>query len=403
MTMRSGTRHILSTSAALAAALAASPSFAVTDGFGDGDRNNNGAITPYDTDVNLDGVLDTYNPDKLGITLIPEVTTPQDAGDIGIIWASTRGFTGANDGDPKSNIKIIDDSAGLGSGLALGVESKGTGSSFAGFFGSSIELGPNLGDKVVVSLSFRVWTDSNNPTPPPANGELRWGLFQDTDNEFGMTANEGLNDGVSQAPVVWGPDTGENDGDWFDAPVGAEGDKGIWSRVQIGALADATAGRINFEFNQAGINGTSNNGRFFEGNGTSNTPGSGGDVATVASPTSDGPGLKIGGDLVTDPTNQIPVAPHTLMMEIVRGADGLIVRSFVDGALGLEDDITSSLTGAAFMLPAPESFDYIAFRNSVGDYDYIIDNVSVESVLIPEPAGLALLGLAGLMTAGRRR
>lgn len=384
MTMRNGSNHIMSTGAALAVALAAAPSFAITDGFGDVDRNNSGTITDYDTTL-----------DPLALPIAP-------SGDTGIIWAATRGFTSSNTGDPKANIKIIDDSAGLGSGYALGVESKGTGSSFAGFFASSIDLGPNLGDKVVVSLSFRVWTSSGTPTPPPANGELRWGLFQDTDNEFGMTANEGLSDGISQAPVVWGPDTGENDGDWFDAPVGAEGDKGIWSRVQIGALADETVARINYEYNLAGINGTTNNGRFFEGNGTSNTPGSGGDVATVASPTSDGPGLKIGGDLVSDPTNQIPVAPHTLMMEIERGVDGLIVRSFVDGVLGLEDDITSSLTGAAFMLPAPETFDYIAFRNSVGDYDYIIDNVSVQSVAIPEPAGLALLGLGGLALTSRR-
>ena len=112
----------------------------ITDGFGDADRNNNGVIDIYDTDVNLSGTL---NDPVLDAGLM-EITTAEDATDVGMIWSATRGFTSSNTGDPKGNMKIIDDSAGLGSGYALSYEAKGSGSSGAGFFGQSIAVGRTL-------------------------------------------------------------------------------------------------------------------------------------------------------------------------------------------------------------------------------------------------------------------
>src|SRR6185312_3657317 len=110
-------------------------------------------------------------------------------------------------------------------GYALGVESRGGGSSFIGNFGQNIAVGPNAGDKLVVSVNFRSWAESNAPTPEPAINEIRWGLFQDTDHELGMTApyGSGFANG-SGATVKWGQD----DGNWFASQPGAEGDKGIW-------------------------------------------------------------------------------------------------------------------------------------------------------------------------------
>ncbi len=166
--------------------------------------------------------------------------------------------------------------------------------------------------------------------------------------------------------------------------------------------------RNNFEYNLAGINSTSNNGRFMEGSGASSTVGSGGDVGTIASPGDDGPGLKIGGELADDPTNQIPTMPHTLMLEIERTATSLRVSSFINGALSLSDEISTTSDSLAILGDAPDSFDYVAFRNTgdSGDWDFLIDNFTISAVAVPEPGSISLLFAAmiglGLMTRKRR-
>ena len=370
MKMRNATKHILPTGAALAIALAAAPVFAVTitDGFGDADRNNDGVIAPYDTDLNVDGAIDGS-----------DVTTATDPGDTGLIWSGTRGFASVT--KPKANAKIIDDSAGHGSGLALGAESVGTGSSMIGAFGQSVAIGPNVGDKIVAQIDFRIWTDSANPTPPPFTGELRWGLYQDTDGQLGQSAAVG----ISGANAVWGLE----DGEWRGSDPGPRGDKGIYARIPIGAGADPLAARIIFE------NNTDN---FLEG---SSPPA--GDTDTVASPTSDGPGGKIGGDLTSDPTNQVPTTTHTLRIEIIRTADSVEAVTFINGLEILRDEINAADADVIQLGGAPYSFDYIALRNATGDWDYVIDNVLVETVAVPEPASLALLGLGGLALYSRRR
>lgn len=370
MTMRHGTKYILSTGAALAVALAAGPSFAVTitDGFGDADRNNDGVIAPYDTDVNLDGAIDGS-----------DVAAATDAGDTGLIWTGTRGW--ASDVQPKANPKIIDDTAGHGSGLALGTEAKGSGSSMAGFFGQSVAIGPNVGDKIVAQVDFRIWTDSANPTPPPFIGELRWGLFEDTDGQLGQTAAVGS----LGSSATWGLD----DGEWRNSDPGPVGDKGIYARIPIGAGADPLAARIVFE---------NNTDKYLEG---SSPPA--GDVDTVASPTGDGPGGHIGGTLVTDPTNQIPTTTHTLRLEVIRTADSVEAVTFINGLEILRDEINASDADVIQLGGVPYSFDYIALRNATGDWDYVLDNVLIETVAIPEPASLALMGLGGLAMLKRRR
>ncbi len=364
----------------------------ITDGFGDADRNNDGVIDLYDTDVNLSGTL---NDPVLDAGLM-EIETAEDASDVGVIWSATRGFTGSNDGDPKPNLKVVDDSAGFGTGYALSYEAKGGGSSAIGAFGQSIAVGPNVGDKVVVSLNFRINPNTVNPTAPPAQSELRWGLFQDTDNQLGMSANVGQ----GNVPAVWGLE----DGLWRDSSPGAEGDKGLWTRVPIGVLSDPSTSRNNFEYNLLNINGTSNNARFLEGSGSNADPGVGGDVGTIASPGDDGPGAKIGGDLVSDPTNQIPVAPHTLRLEIERTADTLLVSSYVDDALSLSDVVSLTSANLSPLGPAPDSFDYVAFRNQ-DDWDFLMDNFSITAISVPEPGMFSLLSLAlvGWVLQARRR
>lgn len=380
----------------------------ITDDFSDGDRNNDGAITVYDTDVNLSGTLNTSPDDDVLNTVknLTEVTAPESGAiaQSGLVWSATRGFTSSNTGDPKANLKIFDDTFGRtdtdsgtteldtqvhGTGYALGVESKGTGSSLIGAFPQAIELGPSAGDKVVVSLDWRFWRLANNASSPPTIGEMRWGIWQDTDNEFGQVDDVGLVEGGVAADAEWGAD----DGDWRSNEPGPEGDKGIYTRLPLGPSADVGNARINWEYNLAGINGTSNNGRFFEGSGVSNDPGVGGDVGTVASPTNDGPG------------GSVPaLGTHELSMEITRLADGLVeVASFVNGAEILRDEIKTTDTGFGLLGPPADTYNYIGFRNSSGDYDYVIDNVVVQSLRVPEPSAVVALFSALAVCSTRRR
>ncbi|MEO1497051.1 MAG: PEP-CTERM sorting domain-containing protein [Planctomycetota bacterium] len=391
--------------AAPAAALSVSQS--IFDDFSDGDRNNDGVVDIYDTDFNLSDTLnDPTDDDELNNDRgLIEVTGPEAGAtpQSGMIWSASRGFTSSNTGDPKFNLKIFDDSVGRtdtvaavtetnsqvhGNGYALLAEAKGGGSSMIGAFGESITVGPRPGDKVVISMDWRFMRLSGNPTGAPNPGEMRWGLFQDTDGELGQTGSGGRNGD----PAVWGVD----DGFWRsdDSGVGAEGDRGIYTRLPLGPSADPTSARINWEYNLRGINGTSNNGRLLEGSGVSNDAGSGGDVGTVASPSGDGPGGSVAA-----------LGAHELSMEIVRMPDGLLqVASFVDGLEILRDEIKPTDTGFGVIGPPAESFDYVAFRNSSGDYDFAIDNVLVQSFVVPEPSSLFALTIAmagGL--AGRRR
>lgn len=376
------------------------------DDFSDADRNNDGVVDIYDTDVNLSDTLnqspedDQLNNDR-GLTELtgPEAgATPQS----GLVWLASRGFTSSNTGDPKNNLKIFDDSVGrtdteagvtetnahvFGSGYALGAESKGTGSSFVGVFPEALSVGPNAGDKVVVSFDWRFWRLSNNPASAPAVGEMRWGLWQDTDNELGQTGPGGK----AGADAVWG----EEDGDWRtdDSDVGAEGDRGIYTRLPLGPNSDGENARINWEYNLRGINGTSNNGRFFEGSGVSNDAGSGGDVGTVASPTGDGPGGRIAA-----------LGSQELSMEITRLDDGLLeVASFVNGTEILRDEIKSTDTGFGVIGPPADSYNYIGFRNSAGDFDYAIDNFLIQSFAVPEPTSALMMAIGAAALVSRRR
>lgn len=345
----------------------------IFDGFGDADRNNDGAINSLDTDLNDSGTFNDPTADALLIARgITEVTAATNPGDVGITWTGIRSYdTTAN--LVKSKLRIINDSVAIGSetvndihgdGLALGVESRGGGSSFIGKFGQSINLGAAAGDKVVVSFDWRVWREANDNTSTPGfNNELRWGIFEDTDHELGQTGAAGL----GGANIVWGKD----DGNWFAAQPGAEGDKGIHTGLPFGTTAVGTDARIRWEYNQAGINGTTNNGRILEGSGVSDTAGVGGDTATIATPPGNGPG-----GIITDLSNY---TPHNLKLELVRLADGSVeVASFVDATELLRDSIKATDTGYNVLQPVPVNYDYVAIRNATGDWDYVIDNFKVE-------------------------
>jgi hypothetical protein len=342
----------------------------ITDGFSDADRNNDGTIGFYDTDADLNDTFDAG-----------ELQAAQDVNDTGIIWAATRGFTGANDGDPKPNLKVREDATSPGSSYVLGVESKGSGSSFAGYFDDSLALGPNVGDKIVVEVDFRFWIDSPNPTPAPGSGELRWGIFQDTDAQFGQSNSVGRDEGAGNTTVVWGDDTGFNDGLWRGADPGPIGDKSFWARMPLGPSSNPEDARIVYE---------RATGNFMEGSSVAN----GGDTETIASPTDDGPGGRIA-DLNW----------HTLGLHVVRTVDSVEVASFIDGTEILRDNVDPADEDVIFLGAPPTSFDYIAFRNATGDYDYLIDSVRVMTMPIPEPATawLLVVGATAVASGFRHR
>src|SRR5262245_9345739 len=85
------------------------------DGFGDADRNNDGAVTSYDTDLNDSGTFNDFTgtpptatgPDSaLANRGITEVTAAQDPTDVGIVWSGIRSYdTTAN--LVKSKLRII--------------------------------------------------------------------------------------------------------------------------------------------------------------------------------------------------------------------------------------------------------------------------------------------------------
>jgi len=262
----------------------------IRDGFGDGDRNNNGtAFELNNATPGLQGdVVGDYVPFFNGGTMMqndspliyPAGTTvigptvADDTNDVGIRWTSTGGITNSGAGDPAASPRIINDAAGflpetvgnsgffnsiagqtqnipaLDSGLALSFEGKGRGRSISGFFErdqdystkeGTISLGPKVNDEVKVSFDFRVWMSAPNYNTGVVNhvpnlGEIRFGLYQDADNQLGQTNLFAGPTGDSSR--VWGAEDGAFRGDFFGPD--ASGDPGWFARLPIYDL-DATA------------------------------------------------------------------------------------------------------------------------------------------------------------------
>jgi len=324
--MKNRLTQILLATTVVAIMLVVNPVLADRDGFGDGDRNNDGSITKYDSDT---------------------IVSALDASDTGMIWQATFGHTPS--GDRKTYISVIDDSKGdvdspgLRSGYALGCEGKGSNTSFAGFLTNSVALGPNTGDRVDVSFDFRGWSQSNNPRSIPVIGQMRFGIYQDTDQQFGKSAANGF----GKDSVVWGADTGQNDGDWKASSPGAIGDKGYYVSVPIGLAADPLNSNIIYENNQ---------GRFLEGKPVGGGTDGGGDVCTIVNPNE--PGQGPGGAIFK------LFEPHSIRMSIVRRSKSIHLLAYFDGDLVLSNEIDQSNSSVQALGAPPETFDYIAFRHT---------------------------------------
>ncbi|TWT35388.1 hypothetical protein KOR34_02790 [Posidoniimonas corsicana] len=396
---------------------------AIFDGFGDADLDNNG-VPLEDYDVSVQGSVEstTYIPGRLyvdgmsGERTNTEVASVLDAADTGIRWLQIRGWSDALDtahpgpGSPKPQITIVDDTQGamvetsggagglgidaIDSGYAMAWESRGGGSVAAGFFDRTISLGSTVGDTVKVSFDFRVWRDAPNTNSgadsnnSPSFGELRFGLYQDTDNQLGMTnpfagrqvdeeGNPLPNQSADFMPAVWGQEQGLFEGALTGTQgagdeIGANGDAGWQASVHMGdaLVPDGGGSRIREEVNAD---------RLLQGST---------DVETVARPenmASGGPFDPpeydfINLDLTKVYNIELVLTRATLTEEADTIHAELRVTDKQSGAVKSFGD-TNDLDDINLPGLDSDSWDYFAIRNASsggGEFDFIMDNFTIE-------------------------
>ena len=396
-------RFLLSASLLLSSLLLVVPAVGEVvffDGFGDADLNNN--QRPFD---DFD-VLSDYEPPEFPGTTVAGVTSVLDPSDTGLRWLFANGFTPTN--DAKATPAIVDDSAGifpetasglipaLDTGYALSYNSRGRGSSVIGFFDQSIELGPEVGDQVKVGFDFRTWASSpnSNTFTPPEIAELRFGLFQDTDQQLGQVnplagplvfdengdpVADPVTGNQQVEPAIWGQDGGLFRGALVDGP-GANGDSGWYTRIELGdpnspfgPPADGSGARINEENNLSLGDGDTSTPRFLEG----------ADNDFVASPASAG----------TEFVSLDSTEKYRLELTLERATDtdaGDTIRAIYD-VTDLTSGETWQLVGQEALTTTDadgnevpdginsDSWDYFGLRNTgADDFDLIIDNFQLE-------------------------
>lgn len=84
----------MAAASALALAIGSTPAFGVvviSDGFGDADRNNDGLVDRFDTDISADGTVGTFEAPLFPGSSINEANTPTDTADVGIMWLAANG------------------------------------------------------------------------------------------------------------------------------------------------------------------------------------------------------------------------------------------------------------------------------------------------------------------------
>lgn len=416
-----------------ASCLSSSPTFAVaviTDGFGDADINNvNGAFEVVDTNINGSIEDTTYIPARLfvdGMSEEPEnneVTTVLDSSDTGIRWIQMRGFTGATTGNAgsgasKPSIRIVDDTQGamletstgtgglgipaIDSGYAMAWESRGGGSSAAGFFDQTISLGPEVDDEVIVSFDYRLWRDApnqngSNVNNEPSFGELRFGLYQDTDSQLGMTnpfagrqVDENGEPIATPQPAVWGQDEGLFEGSLTGSAgagddIGTNGDNGWQASVIMGDAIFDNGGltRIREEVQSD---------RILQGS----------DVETIASPENLNPdpfGAPMFDFVNLDLAKVYNVALSLKRATVETPGDSITASLIITDKATNEVFTLSGTDDLADSDPALEginsdSWDYFAIRNATSgaaEFDFIMDNFMVEVIGSNEPS-LVLFG-----------
>jgi len=274
----------------------------VSDGFGDGDRDNTG--------------LDTG-------------ATATDATDIGIPWLLT-------DGTSAVNFLAVNDAAGIGSGNALQLNN--TGSNNRPALGHFAPVTLNDGDKLVLRFDARLVS-----TSVAADRAVRFGLYHDTNADDG-TVDHGSTGSVSVDDV------------------------GYNARLDAGPEAANTT--------------TMDVTRDDTATGTSILQ------ATATS-------LGISSTNTADQLSTSDLKNH-FELTLLRSGASLLVT--------LQKDSNAAITGTD-TTPTGFIFDEVALGvRSSAAMDMRFDNIQVEYTAgVPEPVGIATIGMIGACLLGRRR
>ena len=435
----------LSVAAGLAALLlgttGASATVVFSDDFEDADLDNLG-YTFADVDVNFDQAVGTWSSSNPSFPdPISEVADPGLASS-GLRWHGSQGFVSSPDPvsglyAPKSKASILNDtpfdvgtnptglpdSVNINTGLALGLEGKGRATSSTGFFDGTptpgvandqrLTLGLDIGDEVKVRFDWRIWESTPNANSPalPDLAQLRFGLYQDTDNQLGSVNPYAGPGGLSGA--TWGQENGTFRGDLAAIPgggdIGASGDHGWYTKLFIGdenfaldpgsgePLFTGDLNRIAEEINP----GTGSEARFLEGSDqdtVATTP-----DGTVGDPSSFFPLLKVG-KLYNIEFSLV----RTVAAAFQGDSAGLITATVTVNELDALGNIVATHSfgneesAGDPLAPNPDEdgvqsdvWDYIGFRNSSGDpeqdYDMIIDNLVIEECV----GGCGVVSLPG--------
>ena len=283
----------------------------LSDGFGDGDLNNDGVALDVpdarqgsyipDNYGTLDGPPDpTDMEDPTGPTetgpRIPSLQQEVDGGtlvldssDVGIRWFGASQFGSSGVSESTARLDIVHDTTApvpvdmldpfsrfpetlgsaaaptpiggqtpgvvpvhipaLDTGLALSVEASGSGNSATGFFPETIGLGDVVGDQLRVGFDFRIWASSPNDPGNPVEDPVAPTAGELRFGLYGDTAGH-----IGQTNPTAGQGGtpavfGEEDGNFRDASPGAGGAEGYYVEVPIG---DVTNPRTDLFFDAEG-------------------------------------------------------------------------------------------------------------------------------------------------------
>lgn len=272
----------------------------------------------------------------------------------GLNWYAIGGPTSG--GTQKPGLTVRDAASefssdpNAGFNPALFVETIGSNNPFQAVFDDPNDA--SLGTAVGSTLSVSFDMTFQDGAAFPSTGQLRFGIYADTDNEFGTNGDPG----EGQDPnTIWG----ETDGDFDKKNPGAlGGDAGVYARIDIGSdpNADGTGARLYQQETVTDIIG-----------------GTGDDLIAEPDPNA-------GFAVLDDPS-----AVYNLELLLTRTSPS-ITGDTVELTLNvLENDILiGSLSGidddpnSAFELSTTDIFDYFVIKTTA-DADFVLDNFRLEA------------------------